>query len=192
MELHLNQQRWIFFGGMIAFVWGGASSLQAADEGGGPAGSVPVPEFRNPPEGPVSAGYLTLEWSLPGERTSLPEGMKFVLEEDTRREFSAPHQRFQGRDLASFVSGLPNGEYWFRVRVVEEGGGRAGAWSEPVKVVVEHHSLNKALIIMGIGAVVFLATVILILVGNAKASLPSHGKTEALNEHQGGPASGGA
>lgn len=70
---------------------------------------------------------------------------------------------YRGTALESFVSGIPSGEVKVRVRAraLAEGANTdaaAGwsAWSEPLVVPVEHHSLQKALVLLGLGFLVFL------------------------------------
>lgn len=57
---------------------------------------------------------------------------------------------YEGRDTASTLTGLKNGEYAFRLR---EG---QGDWSETLTVVIEHHPLWKAYAFFGAGFVLFI------------------------------------
>jgi len=74
---------------------------------------------------------------------------------------------YQGPDRATLISGQPDGTRIYRVR--EIGAAGPSAWSEPVSVTVAHHPLSRALTFFGIGAVVFLATLTLIVRGARRA-----------------------
>ena len=98
-------------------------------------------------------GYFQLKWKS-GE-----EG-EFVLQQDTTSLFSSPKTLYNGSDTARTISGLLNGDYYYRVRTAE------GEWSEPLMVTVEHYKLSTAFIFLGLGAMVFLATAILVIRGH--------------------------
>lgn len=70
---------------------------------------------------------------------------------------------YQGSDTARVVTGLPNGEYDYRVRAIQQGS--PGTWSEERRVNVRHHSLSRALVFFSLGLLVFLATLIVVLRG---------------------------
>ncbi len=57
---------------------------------------------------------------------------------------------YEGRDTASTLTGLKNGDYIFRLRAEQ------GEWSEPLTVVIEHHALWKAYAFFAAGFVLFL------------------------------------
>ncbi len=66
---------------------------------------------------------------------------------------------YQGVDTARVMTGLPDGDYTYRVEA-------ASGSSEPRKVTVAHHSLVRAFSFFGVGLVVFIATVIMIVRGS--------------------------
>lgn len=66
---------------------------------------------------------------------------------------------YEGANTAYFISGLDNGSYAF---VVTDG---TGATSAPQVLTVEHQSLSRALWLVALGAVAFLATAFVILRG---------------------------
>ena len=105
-------------------------------------------------------GYYTLSWSadLPGDVT--PD---FELFESDNRSFENQTLVYRGPDLATTVSGKPNGVYLYRIRLGDD-----GAYSNVHAVTVAHHSLGRAFTFLGIGAVVFFATLGLILGGNSR------------------------
>ena len=75
---------------------------------------------------------------------------------------------YQGPDFATFLSGLPNGHYYYRVRTIAEDTQTPGAWSATVTATVKHHSLAFALSLFGIGAIVFALTVGIVKQGNRR------------------------
>jgi hypothetical protein len=83
----------------------------------------------------------------------------FLLEEATDADFSDAVVIYEGPDVARAISGKFDGVYHYRVQ-------DAGVWSESVTVAVQHHSLEKALAFLAVGAIVFLATAVLIVAGH--------------------------
>jgi hypothetical protein len=61
---------------------------------------------------------------------------------------------------------LEDGTYRYRIRAVEIETGRSGPWSAVYRVHVRHHPLSRAFGFLALGAVVFFATLGVILVGN--------------------------
>lgn len=104
----------------------------------------------------LSQGIVKLEWN-PSTET---EAFIFELQESREADFNSHKLIYEGADEGSFLSGLADGQYFYRVRVKD------GAWSTPVAVEVKHHPLKLALILMAIGAFVFVSTIILVLKGS--------------------------
>lgn len=98
-------------------------------------------------------GFWRLSWSSPGD---------VELQEATRADFSDARVLYEGPDQATVVSGRLDGVYHYRLRAA------GGPWGQAVRVEVQHHSLRKALSFLGAGAVVFVSTVILIVVGHRR------------------------
>ncbi|HXV76815.1 MAG TPA: fibronectin type III domain-containing protein [Candidatus Polarisedimenticolaceae bacterium] len=128
-----------------------------------PAAGRPRVEFET--EGPIitTEGHATLRWAAvdPVERGSV-----FELQDSTDPEFRSTHVWYRGPDRASFVSGLPEGTSWFRVRAVR--GQRAGPWSDPVAIEVDYASSSTLGRLLALGAVVFLATLVTVVVGHRR------------------------
>lgn len=104
-----------------------------------------------------SDGSTRLSWSV-------PEGGRVHIQRGSSADFSAPLSLYQGTDSASVITGLTDGRYFFRGRI-QFSGGHSSSWSEPVAVTVEHHALHRTLVFFLLGAVVFLATLLLIVIG---------------------------
>lgn len=100
-------------------------------------------------------GVVTLAWSLdPGESVRLERSPDATFHDVTTL--------YQGRDTASTITGLPDGRYFFRAS--------GNGWQETVAVDVEHHSLTRAFVFFILGAVVFLSTAALVVVGSMRGN----------------------
>lgn len=86
------------------------------------------------------------------------------IQQDRNHKFETPTTRYIGHDGASVVTGLVDGAYHYRGRL-EAPDGTHSQWSPIVKVTVEHHSLARAISFFLVGLVVFVATLLLIIVG---------------------------
>jgi hypothetical protein len=103
----------------------------------------------------ANAGYYQLSW----DGTDGP----YHLEESSTTDFSTYRTLYQGDDLATVISGKPDGVYYYRISLSNE---QQIADSNVVKVTVAHHPLKTALLFFLAGAIVFVATFIMIIKGN--------------------------
>lgn len=131
------------------------------------ASGLAAPEFENPTESFTESGYIKLSWTWDADAAA-GDTYRFELQQDEQSSFAAPREIYQGQDYATFLSGLKNGTYYYRIRAIT--GASAGEWSAPVLVEVKHHSLSLAFSLFGIGALIFLLTVGIIVQGNRKAA----------------------
>ena len=99
-----------------------------------------------------SYGHIRLEWSADHETT-------FELQRAQTAAFTDSLTIYTGPDRASFISGLENGTYYFRVRETGK------EWSDIMTVLVEHQSLRLAFTLFTIGGIVFLLTVFVVVNG---------------------------
>lgn len=99
----------------------------------------------------ATAGYFQLRWSA-------DEAVE--VQESQSQDFREPRTLYSGSDRARVLSGKPDGDWYYRARPAS-----GGDWSKVVKVTVRHHPLNRAIGYFLLGAVVFLATVVLIAAG---------------------------
>lgn len=105
----------------------------------------------------ASAGYFQLTWQDPTTD-------HFLLQQANNPTFTDAVSLYQGSDRARVISGLADGDYFYRVQ------GQDGSWSEPLKVRVQHHPLDKALAFFGLGAAMFVALVAVLLTGTQRKS----------------------
>lgn len=132
-----------------------------------------APQFNESGELVTHSGYqkLTWYWEPASEIGTLPD---YELEQSTDPDFGEAAIIYQGKDLATFLSGLENGTYYYRVRVSGQTGAES-PWSEPLQIRVEHHSLQLAFFLFGLGALVFLLTVAIVVHGNRQAKKTPEG-----------------
>ncbi|MDT8321225.1 MAG: hypothetical protein RQ826_11935 [Xanthomonadales bacterium] len=103
-------------------------------------------------------GSVRLSWAM-------PENGRVLIQKTTAADFAPAVVLYEGSDSASVITGLADGDYRFRGRLLRADG-EASDWSPVVTVRVRHHPLKRALAIFAIGAVVFLGTAWLILAGS--------------------------
>jgi hypothetical protein len=107
----------------------------------------------------ATAGYYTLRWSAAATEVEVAA----FGDPDSSPDSGVTKLIYTGSDRATVLSGQTDGTRVYRVRAIGTGG--VSAWSEPVTVTVAHHSLSRALTFLTVGAVVFLATLALIVRG---------------------------
>lgn len=156
---------------MLAMVAGSPSCAQGTDSVA--QLPLPVPTFDMTLDHATNSGTIQLVWSV-DTLEALPENLTFELIQAADSLFETGKVRYNGPDMATYISGLKNGAYYFRVRTIAEDGVRASAWSETAVVVVEHHSLSLALTLAGLGGLVFLLTVAVV----------AHGTRTTEREHR--------
>lgn len=140
-------------------------STAFAQEAGDTLYNSITPQFDLPDSNFTSSGSLKLIWLIPDSILSLKEHI-FELQQSEDPEFRDVMTRYKGSDLATYISGLRSGNFYYRVRLVDDD--LTSDWSKPIVVTVEHHSLRLAFILFGIGAVVFLSTVAVVVHGVKK------------------------
>lgn len=109
----------------------------------------------------ATAGYYQLKWQ------NGDSNVRFEVQEGGNRAFEQARQLYQGQDRATVVTGRSDGTYYYRARVVDANGS-TGHWSDTIKVQVDHHPLSRALGFFTVGAIVFLASLVAILLGNRR------------------------
>lgn len=105
-----------------------------------------------------TAGYFRLSW----EGT---EGSNYVLQEASDPEFSQTSILYEGPDTATLISGRADGTYYYRIRYSDQADD-AGTWSNVTRVEVAHHPLSRAFMFFALGAIVFIATLVVVVMGN--------------------------
>jgi hypothetical protein len=102
-------------------------------------------------------GYYQLSWEASGP---------IRLIESETPDFAAARTVYSGADTARVVSGRPDGRWFYRLEDVASG----QPIGDPIAVTVAHHPLDRAIAFFTVGAVVFVATLILIFAGSRAVS----------------------
>ena len=109
-----------------------------------------------------TAGYFQLSWSGTVESAGLERQSGYatavILQQSATPTFNSPTEWKISGDHRFSVSGLKSGNYFYRVG----SNSSPRAWSNVVEVQVAHHSLMRAFGLFSLGAVLFLALVIVI------------------------------
>ena len=125
---------------------------------GGSYWGLAVPQFSNHDNlsnSVISDGAITLEWNS--------EGI-IVLEHARSKEFAKPWLRYRGDDQSSVLTGLAEGEHFFRIK--EEG--EETSWSKVLPIQVEFVDLTLMYFLLAVGGAVSLLTVGAIIYGSRK------------------------
>lgn len=94
-----------------------------------------------------TAGYITLNWSE--SKAKAPYTIQMNKGEGWQTIY-------QGKDLATTLTGLKNGNYQFRMNASDPATIDDSHWSEPLDITITHHSLTKALAFFASGFLIFL------------------------------------
>ena len=108
-------------------------------------------------------GAVTLSWTKSNKNNTIYE-----LQQARDPNFHSPKQIYKGPDLGSFLSGLKEGSYYYRIRTVDKDTAKYGPWAEPVTVKVEYQSMTLAWSLFSVGAFIFISIVIVVLKGANK------------------------
>lgn len=114
------------------------------------------PEFKGRNSLTTHDGHVRLQW------VSIAPDAVYEVQQSVTPYFEDPKAIYKGPDLATFVSGLNDGIYYYRFRAND------GDWSDTVTLTVKHYSLQLAFTLSGLGAIVFLLTVLVVLKGTTK------------------------
>ncbi|MCA9469679.1 MAG: fibronectin type III domain-containing protein [Nitrospira sp.] len=126
----------------------------------------PVPRFTVTTTPNNRSGSVSLQWTFPNVAPS--RRYRFEVQQSFQKDFSSPQSIYSGPDRGTYLSGLPNGDYFFRVRLLPLDGTGVGQWSPVVHRSVQHPSLRFSSMMLGVGATVFLCTTGIIIHGARK------------------------
>ncbi len=106
--------------------------------------------------GPLSsdAGYFMVEW-----RSEEPVTLEIAGTGAGSNGAAQPKTLYKGNNTSLFVSGLNDGEYELRLR------DKTGASADTLALTVEHQSLSRALWLVALGALAFLAAIAVVVRG---------------------------
>lgn len=109
-----------------------------------------LPQFSGQIEPTSDTGHVLLSW-----RSEEPVSLRIA----TKPDFSDGREVYAGGAHSFFLSGLGNGTYFLRLEASN------GEISEPFRLSVTHQSLQRALWLVVVGALITLAVTLVILRG---------------------------
>jgi hypothetical protein len=116
------------------------------------------PRFEGDAEEFSEAGYVTLRWTVPEDAVADEDVVRYQVALEAAPARIPAETIYEGTANASFLSGLVDGEYRFRVRARDGDAADWSSWSPPKVVVVRHHSKALALRLCALGGALFLVT----------------------------------
>jgi hypothetical protein len=110
-----------------------------------------TPRFLGETTQVTDTGYYTLRWSNPKQQP-------VTIDRATSIDFHDSQPVFQGTETSTFVTGLGDGTYYFRLQ-------SETVQPDILRLTVAHRSLTESLALFCVGAIVFLASALVILRG---------------------------
>jgi len=104
-------------------------------------------------------GKIVLEFSKGEEEV-------IELEQSRNPDFTDPVVRYRGPQQASVLTGLAEGDYYFRIRTVREDG--TSAWSDPVHLRVEYMDRRQLVVLLVTGFAMVAATAVAVIHGGVR------------------------
>jgi hypothetical protein len=144
--------------GRVALV---AVAALAGSHAAAATSKLPEVEFENEPKLTTNEGHVSLRWEGNGDP------LAYEVQSDDKRAFPTPTRIYRGTDERTFLSGLADGRYFFRVRARPLDAKTWGPWSSPVELLCEHHSLALAWTLFGSGGLLF-ALIVAFVTVNAR------------------------
>ncbi|MCB1190435.1 MAG: hypothetical protein H7A23_21895 [Leptospiraceae bacterium] len=92
----------------------------------------------------------------------------YELQRSRTPDFKKPLIIYNGYDKATFISGMPEGNFYFRVRALKDKQTAVTEWSDTIEVEVEYQSAFLTITLLFAGAGIFLAIVLVVIIGNFK------------------------
>lgn len=105
----------------------------------------------------ASAGYYQLSWQA---------DEPVVVQESATKDFASARVVYSGADNARVMSGKSDGNWFYRARTA----GSESAFGDVLEVTVSHHPVERAFAFFALGALVFLATLAVIVTGARSGS----------------------
>lgn len=132
-------------------------------------GAAAPPAFDREPPTPIESeeGKVVLTWSWPTSPPDRP--VEFEVQGAATPGFAAARVLYEGPDRATVITGLLEGTYFYRVRAIT-GKDDFTPWSEPLEVQVDYPNRQTVGWLIGLGLVVFLATVTAVGVGHRRVA----------------------
>jgi len=108
------------------------------------------------PSTPISlennTGHVTLHWET-AEDADAPAF--YQVEQSLDPDFASTLKWYEGHSRQAFISGIEDGDHYYRVRSRPDESSEWGGWSEPLHIRVERQSLTLAWGLFATGAGMF-------------------------------------
>lgn len=114
--------------------------------------------FKQTTFDPAREGYVSLEWN------EFPGAVSYEVVDSQLRS------QYRGAFPSAFISGLSDGQHSFLVTAFDAAGNPIATSEQPAELTVSHWPKNQAFILFGIGFVVFLAIILVLIIGSLKSS----------------------
>jgi hypothetical protein len=102
-------------------------------------------------------GVARLSWEL-------PQTTRVTLQSSATPDFRQPRTLYVGHDSATTLTGLADGNYYYRIGIATEP--PAGMqWSDVVHLEVSHHSMTRAWSFFALGVLVFAGVLVVVVTG---------------------------
>ena len=136
------------------------------------------PVFPEADDGTIRAGegHTRLVWEVPGAEA---EALVFQLEQADTVRFQDARVSYEGPDRGRFVTGLPDGSTFYRVRAKTGADAPYGPWSEPVEVVVDYTPMRTVWILMAAGGLMALTLLVVVVTGRKRTAREQEGAEHA-------------
>ena len=115
-------------------------------------------ETRRLVSGELGAGHFSLAWQGDADDAI------FIVQRSPDADFESAVVCFEGAQRRAHLSGLEDGEHYFRVAAKASPDAEWAEWSEPATLTVAHHDLGVAFAFASVGAVLFLSIVAFVIV----------------------------
>jgi hypothetical protein len=113
-----------------------------------------------------STGHIDLVWAAQGASSDTPPA--FELQGARSSDFAEAITYYSGLDNRSFISGLAEGAYFFRVRPLDAEA-RPGEWSPVLALEVDYVERWQVYLLMLIGLLCLAATITIIVLGSLRS-----------------------
>lgn len=115
------------------------------------------------PTAEAPEGHYLVTW---GETASVPRGVQYQLQYAPSEAFETPIMVDAGPDHASFLSGLPAGTTFVRVRTL--GPEQRSEWSAPASIIVIYPEPTVVRRLMVLGTATVFVLIVVVAVGHAR------------------------
>ncbi len=109
----------------------------------------------------ANEGHALLSWKATDDDSEYQLEQAVGENRGGQPDFTQTVIRYQGPDIAYFISGLPEGTHYFRVSAVG-----SSQWSQPLAVVVNYPAAGRVIVLLTLGAVLFASLTAIICYGH--------------------------